>query len=1259
LQSLPNIPHIPFNAEDVYEDPKCRKHLLTLLSKIFQLPLLDPKWFQFPMKTLLQHQKQKHFPFILTKRSLSAPPRLLQEKFPHFQRVSLPKSQKQNRMETSRSLSTISQRFQQIRSMEQFPNQYLPNSYQYHWPTSSLVKNNHSLSNSSFSSSKQQKQQQHPQSQRKIPGRWLSPEPKQRQQIPIPIDSYPLSIDNNNHKNNKSKKQRSKSPLQNHIHFNNNNNNNSNKNSPYHSPNRNASPSSHSHSHNNNNINKANNLKVFSDTTTKKNVIVTEQQQIRSIEMQRERLQVQRNEHRRRHSKLLAQLAAEQQQQRHNNNNNNNNKSTVLSYRSDSRNRRMIDPLNNNNNNNKDDNVSRRSGDRQSVSKSQQAPPPPPTNTTTATNTANNITLANQQKQQPSKPPPSNNNNNNHQNHLLRDDWKAPKLSLQQIELLTKEQPPFESITITQQMTIKDWLLSQGINIYDGEGNFHWINNNNHSNNNNNNNIHYYHDQKILSLFEDRLRNGLILCEILCHCEPFLAQQAQLDSILYYYHNLPPTSTTSSSNNNNNNHHHPALKTFPQIELFIEKLLWIIRIKYCPQEIPLQYCIQPKLIIEGHKDCLWGLLYYLMQYYQRTLYNTNQSTISNNNSNNNNNNNSNNNHNQVVSSNKRLLSYSPAERKALDQSLLDWLESLHILEEIIGSGLGRPATILALQSYCRDGTLFYAIIHKIGLLQRSHIPKHLLQIQKQVYSYAQCIANLTKCITILRNFKNQKYPKTNNDSIHQINASPPIIKMPKRMLYEGVEEDLARGAWDVTLGLLEDLHFLHDNLIFVSSSTFDHHQLHYLHHASQPQYPYLGTKTQRLFSSISTMNALEALEESKTPTLVSSKESIQEKNKIQNTLRTSQENQNNQEIGDELYSGMMPGTSRKSQSVQLENEYHFNQNHNNNNNNMSIPKLNTSAEVDEHHLHHLPKGILSSSSLPSSMTATTTFKPSLDLRDHLLYESEQETILQTMSKQPTILPSAHQMTSFDPALPSFQSESTLPMHTVPQWIAELQQQQQKDSLQPRAVLPSASVTEEDIDDDNDVEDDSELAHREESGNSARNIKQNYRNNNNSNTDRKINTRKSTSLAVHFTSDEDDEEVNEDQSSQPLQPSHQAALLPPNSKLSTLRWVSETLNIPLQALRGIQQLGELFKDGVCLARLVSKLERRELPGIELRPKSAAQRFQNIRRSLEFLAEYNRRIPLRTLSIEEEIYEGDAQCILQLLETLRKAYPHHIP
>jgi hypothetical protein len=84
----------------------------------------------------------------------------------------------------------------------------------------------------------------------------------------------------------------------------------------------------------------------------------------------------------------------------------------------------------------------------------------------------------------------------------------------------------------------------------------------------------------------------------------------------------------------------------------------------------------------------------------------------------------------------------------------------------------------------------------------------------------------------------------------------------------------------------------------------------------------------------------------------------------------------------------------------------------------------------------------------------------------------------------------------------------------------------------------------------------------------------------------------------------------------------------------------------------------FSDGVILCALLQRLERcGPLAGTYPHPKIQSERVQNIRRCLELLAIKHKSIPLRALSCEDEVLNGDIARTVELLLCIRKAYATH--
>jgi hypothetical protein len=75
--------------------------------------------------------------------------------------------------------------------------------------------------------------------------------------------------------------------------------------------------------------------------------------------------------------------------------------------------------------------------------------------------------------------------------------------------------------------------------------------------------------------------------------------------------------------------------------------------------------------------------------------------------------------------------------------------------------------------------------------------------------------------------------------------------------------------------------------------------------------------------------------------------------------------------------------------------------------------------------------------------------------------------------------------------------------------------------------------------------------------------------------------------------------------------------------------------------------------------VEELEhiRGGLKGVCRRPRTPAQRLNNIKRALSVLGD-KKSMPVDHLWSEEAIREGDTSVIVPLLEQMRRAYGHHL-
>jgi hypothetical protein len=94
--------------------------------------------------------------------------------------------------------------------------------------------------------------------------------------------------------------------------------------------------------------------------------------------------------------------------------------------------------------------------------------------------------------------------------------------------------------------------------------------------------------------------------------------------------------------------------------------------------------------------------------------------------------------------------------------------------------------------------------------------------------------------------------------------------------------------------------------------------------------------------------------------------------------------------------------------------------------------------------------------------------------------------------------------------------------------------------------------------------------------------------------------------------------------------------------------------PLEVHDGGRVTIPSLTDGVLLCKLIQRLERSgALPGFTAYPRSRAQKLQNIRKVLEVLSR-KKRIPLSSLAIEEEIIEGNATVVVDLLHRIKDVY-----
>ena len=328
------------------------------------------------------------------------------------------------------------------------------------------------------------------------------------------------------------------------------------------------------------------------------------------------------------------------------------------------------------------------------------------------------------------------------------------------------------------------------------------------------------HEAPVLSLLTDRLRNGTLLCALLYMLEP----QACLHAHLYPTLHKAPTTLVASAEN-------------------LRKCLWILRLRRCPP-IPIHYLAQVDRILQGDSAFIFAMLWEVMQAYPHvgaaraysytsaqgggggasvnlaashafnvqteamqggvgpytqlpytrgpTGARQNKASISSSGSS----------CGGVSRSSidaalgrgslatatpgrpapmaapRGVLLYSAHQRRLLDASLVQWLHSLGLLRQPLGQ-LALPSTVLALESVVRDGTLLCALVE--GCFRLPVAPYN-----QQPHSWQQCLSNAKKATAALRSLQG--------------------VGFSRRMLYQGVEEEIVRGNWDAVLGLLEDCH---------------------------------------------------------------------------------------------------------------------------------------------------------------------------------------------------------------------------------------------------------------------------------------------------------------------------------------------------------------------------------------------------------------------------------------------------------------------
>jgi hypothetical protein len=822
-----------------------------------------------------------------------------------------------------------------------------------------------------------------------------------------------------------------------------------------------------------------------------------------------------------------------------------------------------------------------------------------------------------------------------------REDWQPPRIDLIEVEKARKTIVPL--ITTAQQTAVRDWLLSLGISVMDGEGGYYHNQDPRVQGHSNLSGVHatttvsgsasstvIRNSLAPLPLHRDRLRNGETFCILFCYLEPSSAYHANLFAVI---HRSPKTLQRAFEN--------------------LEKAFWLLRLRRSPP-IPLVYLIQPEEFLKCNVNMIWGLLWEIYQCYSSSAsggaehgpynsalsfgnlkehpvnfqYYRNQT-----------------NKGAGVGSSLTSLSYNEQQqpsnqlpynqiqRRSLDISLMEWLDNCGLLKLVLGTStmITRPPTVLALETYIKDGTLLCYLTESILSLPLKGSFYH------HPHTYSQCLSNLMKCLTILRSCK----------------------CMPRRFLYSGVEEEIARGSWDVILGLLEDIHLFYD--LVNDYMVFPHRRNSSLLFSEED----ISTETGGVqVQSIPMTIPLERIDRPYLgPISMMKRRPTQTSSLTSSSARSSFMN-NNPAVGGEKNYGppfvdTMATTVRMSQPQQQQHQFHPSSS-------SFLPGPTTSASLPEFSLRknyvRLDRQYPSSGAdyyeeedrgwnedkpVAQNNNIRTNFRPSLDLKGS--FQSR-------LSGDDNDGDEDDVSFLFSPGQEEKRKNQALPIQSVGEFQHELFRQS-NDSA--RTNMPS-------IHDMTAVDPAMTMVTRQQRQHD------NLRNNNN------------TENFKQGASDQPENMIPQPLSGVASATSNaptSASSTPSSSILSQLKtvihWLDDLgMKIPFQKEHflssdpsandsmDVEQLilspkllsdfGVLLSDGVILGKLAMKLSYQEIPALELKPKTSAQRLNNIRKSLELLAMNNKKIPLRVLSCEEEILQGDSVTILQLLEHMKKAY-----
>jgi len=789
-------------------------------------------------------------------------------------------------------------------------------------------------------------------------------------------------------------------------------------------------------------------------------------------------------------------------------------------------------------------------------------------------------------------------------------DWPISKISV--LEAATLRKLPVPQVTMAQMTAVKQWLQNScQLPILDGEGGFY-----SHNEIRNVNSSHFVSSGSNtvgnssgmvaipppLPLSQDRLRNGIFWCLLFHVLEPAVSKHTQLlqHTVHKYCLNRNRYSTSYRLNADPNClREMTGINTIDKAENILSKVFWLWRIKSSPP-LSLLYLGQIDQVIKCHKDVIWGLLFELYQLYGTQKPNVNA---------------------ELGTNNINDETFTHLDRfSTVDVNIAfpfgntkPLTANFHAIgTEIVDGVMGiKTLPYTPLQRRSLDLSLVHWL-NELGVLREvlgtwNAFPTSLSTLESYIKDGTLLGHMLHKVFHLpLPPSQIITHPHTYSQCISNLSK---VIKLlnsclsfPSRFIYSGAEEDISRGNWDVIYGLFEDLHLF-----------YDFWQDFYVGNGDSPQpvqklnlkfptalYPYLGSNSRQLLD---------------TPHRNSSNNNLYNRGHYSQNIHLTEEvevangNPNSQK------STFQPTLDlRASYDLDHEkNDVSFLFNKENGSANDLIPGsgLPTLAVIPamrplQESTHITEGGKFTTKAYPSvaDMTALDPAMRFLGINEDIRHDIRSSPYSQLVNK--TISVSVEGMRSgrtsidsdHDPLLPKeyFGSRED---DTV-EVRESLQNVQPFPTIIPKVVRNSRYDNENEIKLDNNEE----------------------------------------------------EVLSSDDS--------QVAIL----LQSIIPWLHELIGYPnvsspFHLQENIDRLGNFFKDGAAFARLLQKLTRITLTGIEMKPKSSGQKTQNIRKCLELLTQSNKRIPARVLNCEEALLLGNGTQILRLLIHIKRAFPSHKP